>query len=189
MKTLLTQKELTKKEISGLFKILKERFETNLKRHESIDWSKVSEKLEANPEKLWSLYQMEATGGEPDVVGYDKKSDSYIFIDCSEESPKGRRSYCYDIKGQMASMRKPQNNAVDVALEMGIDLITTVEYRQLQELGEFDTKTSSWLKTPDNVRSRGGAVFGDFRYDEVFIYHNSAQSYYISRGFRGVLRV
>lgn len=189
MKTLLTNRELTQKEITGLLKILKERFESNSKRHEALDWNKVSEKLEANPTKLWSLQQMEATGGEPDVVGYDQKSDTYIFIDCSVESPKGRRSYCYDKEGHMASMRKPQNNAVDVALEMGIDLITTVEYRQLQELGEFDTKTSSWLKTPDNVRSRGGAVFGDFRYDEVFIYHNSAQSYYISRGFRGVLKV
>jgi len=173
-----------------LFDELKARFENNMNRHKDLEWSKVLAKLKTNPGKLWSLDEMEITGGEPDVVGYDKKTDEYIFYDCSEESPKGRRSICYDHEALEARKEnKPENSAVQMAKDMGIDLLTDEQYRQLQKLGEFDTKTSSWLKTPSSIRKFGGAIFGDRRYDAVFIFHNGADSYYAARGFRGSLRV
>lgn len=174
-----------------LFTTLKARFEENMNRHKDFEWTKVQDKLKnAGPEKLRSLSEMEQTGGEPDVVGYDEKTGEYIFYDCSEESPKGRRSVCYDREGLESRKKyKPDNNAIDMAAEMGIELLTEEQYRELQKLGQFDTKTSSWLKTPDDVRNPGGAIFGDYRFGRVFIYHNGAQSYYASRGFRGSLRV
>ncbi len=181
---------LSSREVERLLKTLKERFQKNLSRHESVKWEGVLEKLRSSPEKMWSLFQMEKTGGEPDVVDYDAVTDIYTFFDCSEESPIGRRSLCYDREAFISIPRgTPKGNVVDVAEEMGIDILTHEEYRRLQEFGFRDTKTSSWIKTPNNVRKLGGAIFGDARYDEVFIYHNSAQTFYVSRGFRGALRV
>ncbi|MEP7165878.1 MAG: DUF4256 domain-containing protein [Ferruginibacter sp.] len=173
-----------------LFKIIKARFEKNMKRHEGIEWAKVQAKLEANTEKLKSLNEMEITGGEPDVVGHDKKTGEYIFYDCSAESPKDRRSICYDHEAlESRKEHKPGNSAVELAADMGIELLTEEQYRNLQQLGAFDTKTSSWIKTTPAIRKLGGALFCDRRYDHVFLYHNGAESYYAARGFRGSLRV
>lgn len=173
-----------------LLRALKARFEQNMNRHKGIEWDKVRAKLEANAEGLGSLSEMERTGGEPDVVGHDKKTGEYIFYDCSAESPKGRRSVCYDREGlESRKDRKPENNAIDMAAAMGIELLTEAQYRELQQLGDFDTKTSSWVKTPSDIRKLGGALFCDRRYGHVFVYHNGAQSYYAARGFRGSLRV
>ncbi len=181
---------LTPKQSDELLKVLKTRFEKNMSRHKGIDWDKVQAKLEANTEKLWSLSEMERTGGEPDVVDHDKKTGEYIFYDCSAETPKGRRSVCYDRDGLDSRKEfKPENNAVDMAADMGIELLNEQQYRELQKLGEFDVKTSSWLETPSEIRKLGGAIFGDRRYDHVFVYHNGAQSYYAARAFRGALRV
>ena len=173
-----------------LLEALKARFEKNMNRHRGLDWAKVQVRLEAHADKLWSLDEMERTGGEPDVVGQDKKTGELIFHDCSAESPKGRRSACYD-RDALDSRKefKPKSNAMDMAAAMGVEILTEEQYRQLQTLGEFDTKTSSWLKTPLEIRKRGGAIFGDRRYDHVFVYHNGASSYYAARGFRGALRV
>lgn len=183
-------KPLSAEQRKELLATLKSRFEKNMKRHKGLDWKSVLEKLETNAEKLWSLSEMEITGGEPDVVGYDKKTNEYIFYDCSAESPKGRRSICYDLEGLESRKEfKPENNAIDMAAEMGIELLTEEEYRALQKLGNFDSKTSSWLKTPADIRKLGGAIFADFRYGNVFVYHNGAQSYYGGRGFRGSLKV
>lgn len=177
-------------EFEELLKILKDRFEKNMKRHISIKWADVHAKLEKNSEKLWSLNEMEITGGEPDIVGYDKRSGEYIFYDCSEESPKGRRSLCYD-RDALNSRKehKPKNSAVDMAVSMGIEILNEEQYRELQKLGNFDTKTSSWISTPPDIRKLGGAVFCDRRYGKVFVYHNGAESYYAARGFRGILKV
>ena len=184
------KKELSPQQRKELLRILKTRFEKNMNRHKGIEWTKVQAKLEVNSEKLWSLNEMELTGGEPDVVGPDKKTGEYIFYDCSAESPKGRRNVCYDREGQESrKANKPENNAVDMAVAIGIELLTEEQYRELQKLGNFDTKTSSWVKTPSDIRKLGGALFADRRYDNVFIYHNSAPSYYGVRGFRGSLRV
>jgi hypothetical protein len=173
-----------------LLKTLKTRFEKNMNRHKGLEWSKVQTKLEGNTQKLRSLHEMEKTGGEPDVISLDKKTGEYIFYDCSAETPKGRRSLCYDREALDARKEhKPANNAMDVAADMGIELLTEEQYRELQKLGEFDTKTSSWVKTPSEIRKRGGALFCDRRYDQVFVYHNGAESYYAARGFRGWLRV
>ena len=173
-----------------MLKTLKARFENNMNRHEGLEWAKVQAKLEANPEKLWSLNEMERTGGEPDVVGHDKKRGEYIFYDCSAESPKGRRSVCYDHEAlESRKEHKPENSAVIMAEEMGIELLSEEQYRELQELGNFDTKTSSWILTPARIRKLGGALFCDRRFDTVFLYHNGAESYYAARGFRGSLRV
>lgn len=186
----MNKKQLTIKEQEELLNILKARFQKNMNRHKDLEWERVAAKLEGNKEKLWSLQEMENTGGEPDVVGYDKKTGEYIFYDCAAESPKGRRSLCYDREALDARKEaKPGNSAMDVAAAMGIELLTEEEYRELQQLGAFDLKTSSWLKTPDAIRNVGGAIFGDRRYDHVFTYHNGAQSYYAARGFRGSLRV
>ena len=183
-------KELSLEQREELLKVLKIRFEKNMNFHKGIEWSEVQEKLETNTEKLWSLNQMEETGGEPDVIGYDKETGEYIFCDCSAESPKGRRSICYDHEAlESRKENKPQNSAMNMADEMGIELLTEEQYRVLQRLGSFDTKTSSWVKTPDNIRKLGGAVFCDRRYDTVFLYHNGAESYYGSRGFRGILKI
>lgn len=169
---------------------LKERFEKNRNRHIGLEWAEVQAKLENNPEKLWSLQEMEKTGGEPDVVGHEKKTGEYIFFDCSAESPKGRRNVCYDREAlESRKEHKPQNNAIDMAADMGIEILTEEQYRDLQKLGDFDLKTSSWVKTPEKIRKLGGAVFCDRRYDTVFIYHNGAESYYTARGFRSSLRV
>jgi hypothetical protein len=169
---------------------VKARFENNMTRHKGIEWSKVQAKLEANTEKLWSLHEMERTGGEPDVVGRDRETGEYVFYDCSVESPKDRRSVCYDREGQESrKQHKPEDNANDMANAMGIELLTEKQYRELQQLGVFDTKTSSWVKTPSDIRELGGALFCDRRYGNVFVYHNGAQSYYAARGFRGSLRV
>ncbi|QRR00666.1 DUF4256 domain-containing protein [Dyadobacter sandarakinus] len=174
----------------ALLNTLKARFEKNKNRHQALSWDAVQAKLEADPEKLWSLDEMEETGGEPDVVGYDKATDEYIFFDCAAESPKDRRSFCYDHEALEArKANKPADSAVNRAAEMGIELLTEEQYQQLQQLGSFDTKTSSWLKTPADTRKLGGAIFGDRRFNRVFIYHNGADSYYAARGFRGVLRV
>ena len=189
------KKELSPKQQEGLLKIVKARFEKNMPRHKDIEWNKVQAKLLANPEKLWSLNEMEDTGGEPDVVsliagGNEKKKGEFIFIDCSAESPAGRRSICYDREGlESRKEHRPKNNAMDMAADMGIELLTEEKYRELQNKGSFDTKTSSWLKTPAEIRELGGALFGDFRFGKVFIYHNGAQSYYGGRAFRGMLRV
>lgn len=177
-----------------LISVLKARFEKNKNRHKDIDWAGVEAKLEAarqaQPQKLWSLNEMEKTGGEPDVVGYDTARDEYLFYDCSAESPKGRRSACYDREGLESRKEfKPENNAVDMAATMGIELLTEEQYRQLQQLGNFDTKTSSWIKTPAAIRKLGGALFAEFRYGHVFVFHNGAQSYYAARGFRGSLKI
>jgi hypothetical protein len=183
-------KELSLEQREELLRALKARFEKNMNRHKGIEWAKVQAKLEANTEKLWSLNEMERTGGEPDVVGHDKKKDDYIFYDCSAESPKGRRSVCYDREAlESRKKHKPENNAIDMTTAMGIELLTEEQYRELQKLGNFDTKTSSWVKTPVNIRKHGGAIFCDRRYDTVFVYHNGAESYYAARGFRGSLRV
>lgn len=184
------KKELSQKQRDELLEILKKRFEKNMSRHKSLEWSSIAAKLEKNKAKLWSLNEMESTGGEPDVIGYDEVSGEYIFFDCSAESPKGRRSLCYD-RAALESRKefKPVNTAIDLANEMGISILTETEYRKLQELGNFDTKTSSWIKTPDEIRKLGGAVFCDFRYNHVFVYHNGAESYYAVRGFRGSLKV
>jgi hypothetical protein len=181
---------LTPQQQEELIKTLKTRFENNMNRHVGIAWEDVQSRLEANPDKMCSLNEMEKTGGEPDVVGYDKKTGVYIFYDCSAESPTGRRSTCYDREGlESRKQHKPDNNAMDMAAEMGIELLTVEQYHELQTLGEFDAKTSSWLQTPSDVRELGGALFGDFRYGKVFVYHNGAQSYYAARGFRGSLSV
>jgi hypothetical protein len=183
-------KELSLKEQEELLRTLATRFEKNKSRHPDLEWPQIQTKLQANPEKLWSLQEMESTGGEPDVVGYDKNTDEYLFYDCAAESPKGRRSICYD--GEARESRKehkPSNSAVVMAAEMGIALLTEEEYRELQQLGNFDTKTSSWVKTPAAIRKLGGAIFCDRRYNHVFTYHNGAESYYAARGFRGALRV
>ena len=183
-------KELSPEQREDLLRALKTRFERYMNRHSGIDWVEVQAKLEANTEKLWSLNEMERTGGEPDVVGYDKKTGEYILYDCSAESPKGRRSLCYDREAlETRKEHKPENNAIDSAAAMGIDLLTEEQYRELQKLGNFDTKTSSWVKTPAEIRELGGALFCDRRYDHVFVYHNGAESYYAARGFRGSLRV
>jgi hypothetical protein len=185
-----SKSELSAEEREGLLKMLKVRFEKNMGRHKGMEWAKVQARLEANPEKLWSLHEMERTGGEPDVVGHDKKTGEYIFYDCSGESPKGRRSLCYDREAlDSRKEHKPANSAVDMAAAMDIELLTEEQYREFQKLGEFDTKTSSWVKTPPNIRKLGGALFCDRRYDTVFLYHNGAESYYAARGFRGLLRV
>lgn len=184
------KKELSPEQLEKLISTLKARFEKNMNFHKDIEWDKVQAKLEANMEKLWSLNEMERTGGEPDVVGYDKNAVEYIFYDCSAESPKGRRSVCYDREAlESRKEHKPENNAIDMAEDMGIELLTEEQYRELQRLGKFDTKTSSWVKTPENIRKLGGAIFCDRRYDTVFVYHNGAESYYGARGFRGLLRV
>jgi hypothetical protein len=169
---------------------LKTRFEKNMDRHKGLDWTKVQQRLEANPEKLWSLSEMERTGGEPDVVGLDKKTGEYVFFDCSPESPKGRRSFCYD-RAALDSRKehKPENSALDMAAAIGIEILTEEQYRELQQLGKFDLKTSSWVETPGDIRKLGGALFCDRRYDTVFLYHNGAESYYAARAFRGSLRV
>ena len=181
---------LTNKQREEILRALKARFEKNMNRHKGLEWAQVQAKLEANTEKLWSLHEMERTGGEPDVVGHDKKTGEYIFYDCSAESPKGRRSICYDRKAlDSRKEAKPRDNAVDVAAAMGIELLTEEQYRELQKLGDFDTKTSSWVKTPSAIRKLGGALFCDRRFDTVFLYHNGAESYYAGRGFRGSLRV
>lgn len=173
-----------------LVEILKNRFENNMNRHEGIKWEEVLSKLESNPDKLWSLNEMELSGGEPDVVGIDSKTGEYIFFDCSAESPKGRRSVCYDHKALEARKKfPPENSAMNLAADMGIEILDENQYRELQNLGEFDTKTSSWIKTPDNIRDLGGAIFADYRFGTVFVYHNGADSYYAARGFRGSVRV
>ena len=173
-----------------LIKVLKARFEKNRNRHEGLEWSKIEAKLEVYPEKLWSLNEMERTGGEPDVVGIDEATGGFLFYDCSAESPKGRRSVCYDLEALESRKEfKPENNAIDMSAAMGIELLTEEQYRFLQKLGEFDLKTSSWVKTPSEIRKRGGAIFCDRRYNHVFVYHNGAESYYAVRGFRGVLVV
>ena len=183
-------KSLSPAEREELLDALKTRFEKNRNRHKGLEWAKVQARLEAKTAKLWSLHEMERTGGEPDVIGRDEKTGEYIFCDCSAESPKGRRSVCYDREGlESRKEHRPKDNAVDMAAAMGIELLTEDEYRQLQELGEFDTKTSSWVKTPAAIRKLGGALFADRRYGQVFVYHNSAPSYYAVRGFRGALRV
>jgi hypothetical protein len=184
------KKKLSSDQQEDLLLTLQARFEKNMKRHKGIEWYKLKTKMEDSPEKMWSLDEMESTGGEPDVVGYDKKTGEYIFYDCSAESPKGRRSLCYD--GEALASRKehkPKDSAVEMAATMGIEILTEEQYRELQDLGEFDTKTSSWVKTPPEIRKRGGAIFCDRRYDHVFVYHNGAESYYAARGFRGSLRV
>ena len=184
--------ELSPEQGEELLKTLKVRFEKNMNRHKGLEWPKIKEKLEAHPEKLSSLNAMESTGGEPDVVGYDKKTGEYIFYDCSAESPKGRRSICYDREGQAGREKQgvyPAGNAVDLAAAMGIELLNEDQYRELQKLGEFDTKTESWIQTPAAIRKLGGALFCDRRYGHVFVFHNSAPSFYAARGFRGSLRV
>ncbi len=185
-----TKRKLSSSQQEDLLEILKDRFTKNTNRHKGIDWAKVEARLKASPEKLWSLHEMERTGGEPDVVDYDKKTGEYIFYDCVAESPKERRSLCYDPEA-LASRKehKPKSSAIGMAAEMGIEILNEEQYRVLQQLGKLDTKTSSWLKTPDSIRKLGGAIFGDWRYGTVFIYHNGAESYYGSRGFRGALRV
>ena len=188
----MAKKELSPKQREELLRALKARFEKNMNRHKGLEWAKVQAKLDppAGGEKLWALNEMERTGGEPDVVGHDKKMGEYIFYDCSAESPKGRRNVCYDREGQEARKAfKPEDNAIDMATAMGIELLTEEQYRDLQQLGKFDAKTSSWVKTPSAIRRLGGAIFCDFRYGTVFVYHNGAESYYGARAFRGSLRV
>lgn len=183
-------RELSVEEKEELLGVLKARFEKNMNRHAGLEWTQVQLKLEAHNEKLWSIHEMEKTGGEPDVVGYEEKTGAYIFYDCSAESPKGRRSVCYDHEALNArKQNKPENSAIGMAADMGIEILTEEQYRELQKLGEFDAKTSSWVKTPSAIRKLGGAIFGDFRYGQVFVYHNGAESYYGARGFRGALRV
>ena len=182
--------DLSPEQREQLLRALKARFEKNMNRHKGLQWAQVQTKLQASPEKLWSLNEMERTGGEPDVFGHDKRTGEYIFCDCSAESPKDRRSLCYDREAlESRKEHKPKNNALDMAAAMGIELLTEEQYRNLQGLGEFDTKTSSWIRTPPQIRKLGGALFCDRRYDTIFVYHNSAESYYAARGFRGSLRV
>ncbi len=184
------RQELSSAQLQELLSTLKSRFEKNMNGHKGLEWAKVQAKLKTNPEKLWSLNEMEITGGEPDVVAYDKKMDEYIFYDCAAESPKDRRSLCYDREAlESRKENKPANNAIDMATAMGIEILTEEQYRELQKLGHFDTKTSSWVKTPSDIRKLGGALFCDRRYNTVFVYHNGAESYYAARGFRGSLRV
>jgi hypothetical protein len=186
------KKELSPKQREELLRVLQSRFEKNMNRHKGLEWIKVQAKLEANTEKLWSLSEMERTGGEPDVVGFDKKTGEYVFYDCSAESPKGRRNICYDREGQAEREKKgvhPEGSAIGMAATMGIELLTEEQYRELQKLGDFDTKTQSWIKTPPDIRKLGGAIFADRRYSHVFVYHNSAPSFYSVRAFRGSLRV
>jgi hypothetical protein len=184
------KKNVSSQEGKELLNTLKNRFQKNTNRHSNIEWSKVQVKLEVAPNKLWALNEMERTGGEPDVVDYDKNTDEYLFFDCSPESPSGRRSVCYDKEGLDSRKEfKPNNNAIDMADAMGITLLTEEQYRKLQQFGTFDAKTSSWIQTPSDIRKLGGALFADFRYGTTFIYHNGAQSYYAARGFRGVVRV
>jgi hypothetical protein len=183
-------KKLSAEQADELIKIVKSRFEKNRNRHPELEWTKVQVRLEADPDKLWSLSEMESTGGEPDVVSHDNVTGEYLFVDCSAESPKGRRSYCYDRAAwESRKEYKPENNVIDVAAEMGIELLSEEQYRELQQLGQFDLKTSSWIETPEEIRKLGGAVFCDRRYNHVFLYHNGAESYYAARGFRGLLRV
>lgn len=185
-----TKKQLSPQHREELLRALNARFEKNMNRHEGLEWAKVQAKLEANTKRLWSLNEMERTGGEPDLVGHDKKTGEYIFYDCSAETPIGRRSVCYDREAlESRKAHKPENNAVDMASAMNIELLTEEQYRELQKLGNFDTKTSSWVKTPSDIRKLGGALFCDRRYNTVFVYHNGAESYYAVRGFRGSLRV
>jgi hypothetical protein len=186
----MSKKKLPLKDREELLSTVSVRFEKNKNRHGGIDWASVQARLNAKPEKLWSLHEMEKTGGEPDVVGYDKKTGEYIFYDCSAESPKGRRSICYDHEAlESRKEHKPANSAVQMAADMGIELLTEAQYRELQKLGPFDTKTSSWIVTPSGIRKLGGALFADFRYGTIFVYHNGAESYYAARAFRGSLRV
>lgn len=190
MSSTLTKKKLSPEQHEPLLITLKARFEKNMIRHKGLEWAKLRANLEANSEKLWSLNEMERTGGEPDVVGYAEKTAQYIYFDCSSESPAGRRSLCYDREAlEYRKEHKPENNAMDMAADMGIELLTEEQYRELQKLGNFDTKTSSWVKTPSAIRKLGGALFCDRRYDQVFVYHNGAESYYGARGFRGSLLV
>ncbi len=183
-------KQLSAEAAKELLNVLKKRFEKHMDRHEGMDWAKIQAKLEANPKKLWSLDEMEATEGEPDVIAYDQQKDEYLFCDCSPESPKGRRSLCYDQEAwNSRKEHKPAGSALERAAEMGIELLTEEQYRELQKLGDFDTKTSSWVQTPESIRKRGGAIFCDRRYGTVFMYHNGAESYYAARGFRGILKV
>lgn len=186
----MTIKELSQEQHDELLKIIKDRFEKNSQRHEGLEWDPIEARLSGHPEKMWSLYQMESSGGEPDVVEYEPETDEYIFYDCSAESPKGRRSVCYDRAAlESRKKHKPQNSAIDMATAMDIEILTEAQYRKLQKIGDFDTKTSSWIQTPDSIRRLGGAFFCDRRYDTVFLYHNGADSYYAARGFRGSLRV
>lgn len=185
-----TKKLLSPEQRDELLRILQDRFEANVNRHRGVAWAKVRAKLDANADKLWSLNEMERTGGEPDVIGHDKKTGEFIFVDCSPETPKGRTSVCYDREGlNSRKEHKPKDTAIDMATAMGVELLTEEQYRELQKLGDFDTKTSSWVKTPDDIRKLGGALFCDRRFGHVFVYHNGAQSYYGVRAFRGVLRV
>ncbi|PLS05809.1 DUF4256 domain-containing protein [Neobacillus cucumis] len=186
----IEKRKLSSEQCEEILGILKARFEKNMNRHIGLEWAKVQAKLEKNTEKLWSLNEMETTGGEPDVITHDTKTDEFIFYDCSAESPKGRRSICYDREAlESRKEHKPKNSALNMAAEMGIEILTEEQYRELQQLGNFDTKTSSWVKTPANIRKLGGAIFCDRRYDTVFVYHNGAESYYAARGFRGSLRI
>lgn len=185
-----SKRKLSSEQYEALVDALHARFGKNMNRHKNIEWTEVQEKLKANPTKAWSLYEMERTGGEPDVVGYDKKTDEYIFYDCAAESPKGRRSICYDHEAlESRKENKPENSAIGMAEDMGIEILTEEHYRQLQKLGKLDTKTSSWIKTPGDIRKLGGALFADYRYGTVFVYHNGAESYYTARAFRGSLRL
>jgi len=187
---IVNKRQLSSEQREELLTVLKDRFEKHMNRHKGLEWSKVKARLEANPEKFWSLNEMERTGGEPDVVGQDKKTGEYVFYDCSPDSPKGRASVCYDREGlESRKEHKPANNAMDMAAAMGIELLTEEQYLELQKLGDFDTKTSSWVKTPADIRKLGGALYGDRRYGRVFVGHNGAQSYYSARGFRGWLKV
>ena len=184
------KKELSPEQREELLRASKARFEKNMDRHKGLEWAKVQAKLEADTKKLWSLSEMERTGGEPDVIGFDKKTGRFIFYDCSPESPKGRRSLCYDCEAlESRKEHKPENSALDMADAMGVELLTEEQYREMQKLGNFDTKTSSWVKTPSEIRKLGGAIFADYRFGRVFVYHNGAQSYYAARAFRGSLRV
>jgi hypothetical protein len=188
--TKMNKKRLSTEQREELFRTLQARFEKNMNRHKGFDWANIKARLETNPEKLWSLNEMERTGGEPDVVNYDKKTGEYLFYDCAAESPKGRRSLCYDREAlETRKEFKPIDTAMDMVAAMGIELLTEEQYRELQKLGNFDTKTSSWVKTPPEIRKLGGAIFCDRRYDTVFVYHNGAESYYAARGFRGSLRI
>ncbi|MGK4567765.1 DUF4256 domain-containing protein [Flavobacterium sp. 3HN19-14] len=186
----MNKETLSPEESQTLLNLLKVRFEKNMSRHSGLEWNKIQAKLEANPEKLRSLHEMEITDGEPDVIGYDENTNEYFFVDCAAESPKGRRSFCYDRKAlDSRKEHKPKDNVIDVAAAMGIALLTEGQYRELQQFGNFDTKTSSWIVTPEPIRKLGGAIFADYRYGTIFVYHNGAESYYAARGFRGSLRV
>lgn len=184
------KRQCSASERDALLNVLKARFEKNMKRHHGLEWAPISAKLDASAEKLWTLHEMEKTGGEPDVISHDAKTGDYIFVDCSAESPIGRRSLCYDRAAlESRKANRPENSAVEMAAQIGIALLTETQYRELQQLGTFDTKTSSWIETPADIRKRGGSIFGDHRYGRIFVYHNGAESYYAGRGFRGMLRV